>query len=107
MIVIFLSKKQGPRKLGTFTDMFKEVGIGDTVFTRSRNIEKLLGFSKLWLKFEAGNPTGTMKDRASYATLCLAKDKGYGVIAVWPAAATSAPAWSTSCLLYTSDAADE
>lgn len=63
-------------------DKFKEVGIGDTIFTRSRNIEKLLGFSKLWLKFEAGNPTGTMKDRASYATLHLAKEKGYGEIAV-------------------------
>jgi len=65
-----------------FTEMFKEVGIGDTVFTRSRNLEKLLYFSKLWLKFEGGNPTGTMKDRASYATLHLAREKGYGEIAV-------------------------
>jgi len=65
-----------------FTDMFKEVGIGDTVFTRSRNLEKLLCFSKLWLKFEGGNPTGTMKDRASYATLQLAKENGCSEIAV-------------------------
>ncbi len=65
-----------------FTDKFKEVGIGDTVFTRSRNIEKLLDFSKLWLKFEGGNPTGTMKDRAGYATLQLAREKGHDEIAV-------------------------
>lgn len=82
MNVIFLSKKQRLGKLGMLTDKFKEVGIGDTVFTRSRNIEKLLDFSKLWLKFEGGNPTGTMKDRAGYATLHLAKEKGYGEIAV-------------------------
>ena len=65
-----------------FTDKYKEVGIGDTILTRSRNIEKWLDFSKLWLKFEGGNPTGTMKDRASYAALHLAKEEGYGEIAV-------------------------
>lgn len=52
-------------------------GIGDTVFTRSRNIEKLLGYSNIYLKFEGGNPTGTMKDRAAYACLKVAKEGGY------------------------------
>jgi len=52
-------------------------GIGDTVFTRSRNIEKLLGYSNIYLKFEGGNPTGTMKDRAAYACLKIAKKEGY------------------------------
>jgi threonine synthase len=52
-------------------------GIGDTVFTRSRNIEKLLGYSNIYLKFEGGNPTGTMKDRAAYACLKIAKEEGY------------------------------
>ena len=52
-------------------------GIGDTILTRSRNIEKLLGYSNIYLKFEGGNPTGTMKDRAAYACLKVAKEKGY------------------------------
>jgi threonine synthase len=55
----------------------RSYGIGDTIFTRSRNLEKLLDFSKIFIKFEGGNPTGTMKDRASYACLRLAKSRGY------------------------------
>jgi len=65
-----------------FTKEFKEYGIGGTILTRSRNLEKLLDFSKLYLKFEGGNPTGTMKDRASYATLKNAHEKGFNTIAV-------------------------
>lgn len=61
---------------------FKEYGIGNTLFSRLRNIEKLLGFSKLYVKFEAGNPSGTMKDRASYATLEFAKEVGFETVAV-------------------------
>jgi threonine synthase len=60
----------------------KEYGIGDTLFTRLKNMEKLLDFSKFYVKFEAGNPTGTMKDRASYVTLVYAKDSGFDTIAV-------------------------
>lgn len=65
-----------------FTKEFKEHGIGETVFKRSRNIEKLLEISKIYLKFEGGNPTGTMKDRASYATLKNAYEKEFDTIAV-------------------------
>jgi hypothetical protein len=57
-------------------------GIGDTVFTRSRNIEQLLGYSNIYIKFEGGNPTGTMKDRAAYACLKVAKEKGYKELAI-------------------------
>ncbi len=57
-------------------------GIGDTIFTRSRNIEKLLDFSQIWLKFEGGNPTGTMKDRATYACLKLARKGRFGALAI-------------------------
>jgi threonine synthase len=57
-------------------------GIGDTIFTRSRNLEQLLGFSNIYLKFEGGNPTGTMKDRATYACLRLAKELGYKELAI-------------------------
>ena len=57
-------------------------GIGDTIFTHSRNLEQLLGFSNVYLKFEGGNPTGTMKDRAAYACLRVAKEKGFGELAI-------------------------
>jgi len=57
-------------------------GIGDTIFTRSRNMEKLIDLNKIYLKFEGGNPTGTMKDRATYACLRLAKRRGYKALAI-------------------------
>ncbi len=57
-------------------------GIGDTIFTRSRNLERLLGYSNIYLKFEGGNPTGTMKDRASYACLKLAKEREFSELVV-------------------------
>lgn len=65
-----------------FRKEFKDHGIGDTLFARLKNMEKLLDFSKFYVKFEAGNPTGTMKDRASYATLKYAKEKEFDTIAV-------------------------
>ena len=65
-----------------FRKEFKEYGIGDTLFARLKNMEKLLDFSKFYVKFEAGNPTGTMKDRASYATLRYAKEHEFNTIAV-------------------------
>jgi len=58
-------------------DEFKKYGIGDTILTRSKNLEKFLGFRKIFLKLEGENPSGTMKDRASYACLKLAKCQGY------------------------------
>lgn len=63
-------------------DILKQQVIGETIFTRSRNIEKLLDISKIYLKFEGGNPTGTMKDRASYACLKLARRQGYKKVVI-------------------------
>ena len=65
-----------------FTKEFKDQGIGETIFARLRNIEKLLDFSKIYIKFEGGNPTGTMKDRASYATLKNAHENGHSKVAL-------------------------
>ena len=62
--------------------MFKKHDIGETLFAHVKNLEKMLGFSRLYVKFEAGNPTGTKKDRASYATLHLTKENGYDIISV-------------------------
>ena len=64
-----------------FRKEFKEQGIGDTLFARLKNMEKLLDFSKFYVKFEAGNPTGTMKDRASYATLASTQANGASTVA--------------------------
>ena len=40
-------------------------GVGRTVFTRAGNLERVLGFKNIFIKFEGGNPTGTQKDRIS------------------------------------------
>jgi threonine synthase len=65
-----------------FTKEFKDHGIGETIFARIRNTEKLLDFSKIYVKFEGGNPTGTMKDRASFATLKNAHELGHSKVAL-------------------------
>jgi len=39
--------------------------VGNTLFTRARNIENVIGFSRVHIKFEGVNPTGTQKDRIS------------------------------------------
>jgi len=56
--------------------------IGETVLLRSRNIEPLLGHSRIFLKFEGGNLSGTHKDRAALACLRIAKKMGYDSLAI-------------------------
>ncbi len=58
------------------------LGIGQTLFSRVRNLERVLDFERIFVKFEAGNPTGTMKDRASFGVLEHAKKKGMDTIVV-------------------------
>jgi len=41
------------------------IAVGNTLFLRSRNVERQLPCKSLFLKFEGGNPTGTQKDRIS------------------------------------------
>lgn len=50
--------------------------IGNTLFTRTRNLERALGFSNIYIKFEGGNPTGTQKDRISWYHIMKAKQQG-------------------------------
>jgi threonine synthase len=66
----------------TLREEMEKYGIGNTIFTRSRNIEKLIDVRKIYLKFEGGNPTGSMKDRAAYTCLKLAKEEGYEKVGV-------------------------
>jgi threonine synthase len=52
-------------------------GVGNTLFNRARNLERVLGFGNLYIKFEGGNPTGTQKDRISlyHITNALRKER--------------------------------
>jgi threonine synthase len=54
--------------------------IGDTSFSRARNIEREVGFRQLYLKFEGGNPTGTQKDRIAFAQALDAMRRGFDSI---------------------------
>jgi len=57
-------------------------GVGDTLFTRARNLERALGFGNIFLKFEGGNPTGTQKDRISQYHVKKALREGYSTVTV-------------------------
>lgn len=57
-------------------------GVGDTLFTRARNLERVIGFGNIFLKFEGGNPTGTQKDRITRYHVKKALAEGYKEITV-------------------------
>ncbi|MFW9996367.1 MAG: pyridoxal-phosphate dependent enzyme [Candidatus Odinarchaeota archaeon] len=54
---------------------------GNTTFTESRNIAKMIPCERLYLKFEGNNPTGTQKDRISLALAELAASQSFDGIA--------------------------
>jgi threonine synthase len=56
--------------------------VGDTAMVRSRNIERVMGFRQLFMKFEGGNPTGTQKDRIAFAQAMDALRRGFDVLTV-------------------------
>jgi threonine synthase len=56
--------------------------VGDTSMTRARNIERVVGFRQLYLKFEGGNPTGTQKDRIAFVQAGDAMRRGFDTITV-------------------------
>lgn len=56
------------------------IEVGDTSFTRARNLERELGMRQLFLKFEGGNPTGTQKDRIAFAQCHDALRRGFDTI---------------------------
>lgn len=57
-----------------------ESEVGDTVLTRSRNLEREMGLRQIYLKFEGGNPTGTQKDRIAFAQSMDALRRGFDAI---------------------------
>jgi threonine synthase len=54
--------------------------IGDTNLSRARNIERMIGFRQLFLKFEGGNPTGTQKDRIAFIQAMDAIRRGFDIV---------------------------
>lgn len=51
--------------------------VGDTPLIRGRNVERILGYRQIFLKFEGGNPTGTHKDRIAFAQAGDALRRGF------------------------------
>ena len=68
-------------RLDAFEDAFESL-VGDSIFTRARNLERVLGIRQLWLKFEGDNPTGTQKDRIAFAQVADALRRGYSAVTV-------------------------
>jgi threonine synthase len=93
------------QRLEAFEDIF-ESEVGDTSFSRARNIEREIGLRQVYMKFEGGNPTGTQKDRIAFAqvmdairrdfdTITLATCGNYGV-----AVAFAASLAGLRCVIY-------
>ncbi len=78
MIAADLSRSIDER-LEAFEDIM-ESEIGDTTMSRARNIEREFGLRQIFLKFEGGNPSGTQKDRISFAQVMDAIRRGFDAI---------------------------
>ena len=63
-------------RLEAYEDVF-ESQVGDSIFTRARNLERRFGLRQLWLKFEGDNPSGTQKDRIAFAQTADALRRGF------------------------------
>ena len=61
---------------------FPPVPVGNTPLVESPNLSASVGFNSLLLKFDGLNPTGSLKDRASYLVSAFARKNGIGKIAV-------------------------
>jgi threonine synthase len=58
------------------------LGEGGTPLLRARRLGERAGFSDLWIKDEAANPTGSFKARGLSAAVSRAKELGYAKIAL-------------------------
>jgi threonine synthase len=66
-------------RVESFEDIIN-LEVGDTAFTRARNLERELGIRQLYLKFEGNNPTGTQKDRIAFHQCHDALRRGFDTI---------------------------
>ncbi len=67
------------RRLEVYEDLM-DSEVGDTTLLRARNVEREFGLRQLFLKFEGGNPSGTQKDRISFAQVMDALRRGFDTI---------------------------
>ncbi|HSL50059.1 MAG TPA: pyridoxal-phosphate dependent enzyme [Candidatus Deferrimicrobiaceae bacterium] len=56
------------------------LGEGGTPFLRSARLARACGVRELWLKSDASNPTGSLKDRSITVSATKAVEFGYGVL---------------------------
>ena len=56
------------------------LGEGGTPFLRSERLARACGVRELWLKSDAANPTGSLKDRSITVSATKAVEFGYGVL---------------------------
>ena len=68
-------------RVESFEDIIN-IEVGDTSFSRAKNLERETGFRQLYLKFEGSNPTGTHKDRIAFSQCLDALRRGYETITV-------------------------
>lgn len=68
-------------RLEVFDDII-DSEVGDTSFSRARNIEREVSMRQLFLKFEGGNPSGTQKDRIAFVQVRDAMRRGFDAITV-------------------------
>ena len=66
-------------RVESFEDIIN-LEVGDTTFTRARNLEREEGIRQLYLKFEGNNPTGTHKDRIAFDQCHDALRRGFNTI---------------------------
>ena len=66
-------------RLEAFEDII-DSEVGDSSQSRARNMERKFGFHQIYLKFEGGNPSGTQKDRISFAQAMDALRRGFDSI---------------------------
>lgn len=57
------------------------LGEGDTPLLRCDRIATAIGVGELWVKYDAVNPTGSLKDRSIAVSATKALEFGYGVLA--------------------------
>ena len=63
-------------------DYLPDIPVGNTPLFRSENLSKYTGFQNLYIKNDTLNPTGSLKDRASYLVSGFAKKMGIEEIAL-------------------------
>lgn len=68
-------------RLEAFEDRMDSL-VGGTLMVRARNLERELGISQLWLKFEGDSTTGTQKDRIAFAQVADALRRGFTTVTV-------------------------